>query len=231
MTSGSQTGCMTLPGIAERQIMNSIDGKPIAISVVPTAANAITRSVRTRGTVLDTTAELGRFFAETERRAFRLAEIATGNREEALDILQDAMTKLVEKYADRNRDEWGPLFHTILQSRIRDWYRRSSVRNRFRTWFGSQFGEDDAYDPIQAAEDPAGRSPEELTETGQGMAALESAIRGLPLRQQQAFMLRALEGLDVAETAAAMQCSQGSVKTHYSRAVHTLRDQLGEFRP
>ncbi|MCG8324003.1 MAG: RNA polymerase sigma factor [Thiotrichales bacterium] len=186
-------------------------------------------SGRTRGIKLDRTAELEQFFIETERRAFRIAEIATGSREDALDILQDAMYKLVEKYSDRNREEWGALFHTILQSRIKDWYRRNSVRNRFRSWFGSSAGEDDDYDPIQTAPDPAGRSPERLAEAGQGMEALEGAIRTLPLRQQQAFILRVFEGLDVAATATAMSCSEGSVKTHYSRAVHALRDQLGEY--
>ncbi len=182
-----------------------------------------------RGTTLDQTAELERFFSETEKRAFRIAEIATGNREEALDILQDAMYKLVEKYADRNRDEWGALFHTILQSRIKDWYRRNAVRNRFRTWFSGSAHEAEYADPIQAAPDPGGRTPEQLAATDQGIQALENAIRVLPLRQQQAFILRTFEGLDVEATARAMACSQGSVKTHYSRAVHSLRDKLGEF--
>ena len=181
-----------------------------------------------RGTILDQTTELEGFFRDTERRAFRIAEIATGNREDALDILQDAMFKLVEKYADRNREEWGPLFHTILQSRIKDWYRRNTVRNRFRSWFGSNPGDDDDKDPVQTAADPGGRTPEQLVETGQDMAALESAIRKLPLRQQQAFMLRTFEEMDVATTAKVMACSEGSVKTHYSRAIHTLRDQLGD---
>ncbi len=186
-------------------------------------------SFRTRGQTLDRSAELERFFAESERRAFRMAEIATGNRDEALDILQDAMFKLVEKYSDRDTKEWGPLFHTILQSRIKDWYRRNSVRNRFRTWFGSSTDDEDGYDPIQTAEDHDGRTPEQLVQTNQDMIVLEAAIRALTLRQQQAFMLRMFEGMNVAETARVMKCSEGSVKTHYSRAVHSLREQLGEF--
>lgn len=220
-----------LPAIGNQLIMESAGCGFIEPPPVHCAYENEARLKQARGITLDQTAELERFFSETERRAFRIAEIATGNREDALDILQDAMFKLVEKYADRNQDEWGPLFHTILQSRIKDWYRRNSVRNRFRSWFGNSTNEEDDYDPIQTAPDPDGRTPEQLAETGQGMIILETAIRKLPLRQQQAFMLRALEGLDVAGTASAMGCSEGSVKTHYSRAIHSLRDQLGEIRP
>ncbi len=185
---------------------------------------------RDRSKTLDHSVELERFLAETERRAFRLAEIATGNRDEALDILQDAMSKLVEKYADRDPSEWGALFQTILQSRIRDWYRRSAVRNRFRVWFSATGDDDDREDPVQTAADMAGRSPQQQLETAEQMQILEQGIRALPLRQQQAFMLRALEGYDVAETAKAMQCSEGSVKTHYSRAMHSLRDRLEGYQ-
>ena len=154
--------------------------------------------------------------------------MATGNTDDALDILQDSMLKLAQKYADRNPAEWGPLFHTILQSRIRDHYRKSKVRNRFRVWFGADPAEDPA-DPIQTLADPAGRLPEQELDAGRGMERLAEAVQALPLRQQQAFMLRALEGLDVADTARAMRCSEGSVKTHYSRAVHVLREKLGDF--
>ncbi len=185
----------------------------------------------TRGKTLDQSQELERFFKEVERRGFRMAEVATGNREEALDILQDAMFKLVEKYSDRNPEEWGPLFTRILQSRIKDWYRRSIVRNRFRVWFGHKDDNDSSIDAIQTAEDTRAKRPEESLAQDHSMTVLAGAVRELPLRQQQAFMLRALEGLDVAETASAMMCSEGSVKTHYSRAVRKLREQLGEHWP
>ena len=158
-----------------------------------------------------------------------MVEIATGNREDALDILQDAMFKLVEKYASRQPEEWGALFHTILQSRINDWYRRSAIRNRFRVWFGR--GDDDDEDPVQTVADDRGRSPEQNVQFSRSMDTLDQAIRSLPLRQQQAFMLRIFEGLDIAQTALIMKCSEGSVKTHYSRAVHTLREKLDDHWP
>lgn len=162
-----------------------------------------------------------------EKRAFRIAEIATGNREDALDILQDAMYKLVQKYATRGPEEWGPLFQTILQSRINDWYRRTAVRNRFRVWFRF-VAEEDPQEPVQGLEDKQARRPEEQLDSLRSMEDLEKALRELPARQFQAFVLRVWEGMDVAQTANVMKCSQGSVKTHYSRAVHALREKLGE---
>lgn len=154
-----------------------------------------------------------------------MAEIATGNQEEALDILQDAMFKLTEKYADRDAKEWGPLFTTILQSRIKDWYRRHQVRNRFRVWFG-KMDDEGQIDPLQQAEDKSARTPEQLLQADRRIDELDQAVHALPLRQQQAFLLRTWEGYSVKETAQAMKCSAGSVKTHYSRAVHSLRDKL-----
>jgi len=171
--------------------------------------------------------KLNRFLAEVEKRALRIAEISIRDRDEALDLVQDAMIKLVRNYADRPAEEWTPLFYRILQNRIRDWQRRQAVRNRVMVWFGKG-SEDNDYDPIAAAPDPAGRAPDEELQTGQAMESLEEAITGLPARQREAFMLRTFEGLGVAGTAAAMGCSEGSVKTHYSRAVHSLRETLGE---
>jgi RNA polymerase sigma-70 factor, ECF subfamily len=168
---------------------------------------------------------LERFLAGVERRAYRMARLATGNSDDALDIVQDAMLKLVEKYADRGEAELGPLFHCIMQSRIRDWYRRSSVRNRLRSWLGN---DDDEEDALQLVADPAGRGPDEILEARGGIEALDVALGSLPLRQQQVFLLRAWEGLDVKDTARAMGCAEGSVKTHYSRALAALRVKLGE---
>lgn len=172
-------------------------------------------------------ARLNRFFADVEKRALRIAEINIRDRDEALDLVQDAMLRLARNYADRPEEEWTPLFYQILQNRTRDWQRRQAVRNRVMEFFG-RGNEDDDYDPIAAAPDPSGRAPDEELETHEAMERLEVAIAALPGRQREAFMLRTFEGLNVAGTAAAMQCSDGSVKTHYSRAIHSLRETLGE---
>ena len=172
--------------------------------------------------------QLGEFLAEVERRALRIAEIAVRDRDEALDLVQDAMIKLVQSYSDRDSEEWPPLFYRILQNGVRDWHRRQAVRNRVMVWFGKAKPGDNDYDVIAAAPDPAGRSPDEQLENSEAMQDMEIAVHELPTRQREAFMLRTFEGLDVAGTATAMGCSQGSVKTHYSRAVHALREKLGE---
>ncbi len=175
--------------------------------------------------------QLNRFLADVERRALRIAEIGVRDRDEALDLVQEAMIKLVRRYADRSQEEWTPLFYRILQNGVRDWHRRRAVRNRVMVWFRRRPGEDDDYDAVAAAPDPDGRTPEEVLQNREAMQSLEDAVRDLPLRQQEAFMLRTFEGMDVATTAAAMGCSEGTVKTHYSRAVHTLRDRLDDHRP
>jgi len=184
---------------------------------------------RTREKHLDSQAALDRFLSGVERRALRMAELATGSRDEALDIVQDAMLVLVRRYSGHGESEWGPLFHRILQTRILDWYRRGRVRHKWLAWLSPRDGEEE--DPLAALPDPDTRRPEDLVGNRRAGAALETALRALPLRQQQAFLLRTWEGLDVAATAAAMGCSQGSVKTHYSRAVHTLRGLLEDHWP
>jgi RNA polymerase sigma-70 factor (ECF subfamily) len=172
--------------------------------------------------------QLNRFLGGVERRALRFAEIAVRDRDEALDLVQDAMIKLARNYASHPEKEWTPLFYRILQNGIRDWHRRQMVRNRVMVWFGRSQDPEDDYDPVARAPDPMGRTPDEQIETRQAMQKLEDAVADLPARQREAFMLRTFEGLDVAGTAVAMGCSEGSVKTHYSRAVHTLREELGE---
>lgn len=152
--------------------------------------------------------------------------------ESALDIVQDAMMKLAEKYADRPLDEMPMLFQRILQNAIRDWFRRQKVRSTWTTLFSSFGGKDededfDILESIQAEDDvniPV--SPSAQLEQAQLLTIIERSIEKLPGRQREAFMLRYWEELDVAETAAAMGCSQGSVKTHCSRAVHALSVML-----
>jgi RNA polymerase sigma-70 factor (ECF subfamily) len=172
--------------------------------------------------------QLNQFLAEVERRALRMAEIAVRDRDDALDLVQDAMIKLARKYANRPSTEWAPLFFRILQNGIRDWHRRQKVRNRVMVWFGRSTSGDDDYDFTANVADPAGRTPDEQLQTNEAMQQLELAVQNLPNRQREAFMLRTFQGLNVAATATAMGCSDGSVKTHYSRAIHSLRDTLGE---
>ena len=191
------------------------------------------RPARVREGSLDATRELERFLKDVERRAFRIAEIALRNADDALDVVQEAMIQLARTYADRPSEEWKPLFHRILQNRIHDYQRRRRTRSKVIAWWtgGTREDEEDAPpDPIDAAVSPEA-APGARLEQAQAMAALEVALRKLPDRQQQAFLLRSLEGLDVAETAQAMGCSEGSVKTHYFRALKSLREQLGEHWP
>ncbi len=191
-------------------------------------AVSCTREYSTGAETLQRERQLNQFLAEVERRALRIAEIAVRDRDEALDLVQDAMIKLARSYSGRPAEEWPPLFYRILQNGVRDWHRRQKVRNRVMVWFGrGAVGEDD-YDIAASAPDPTGRSPDDLLQTHEAMQRLEVSIQQLPGRQREAFMLRTFEGLDVAGTAVAMGCSEGSVKTHYSRAVHSLRDKLGD---
>ncbi|MDE2448821.1 MAG: RNA polymerase sigma factor [Gammaproteobacteria bacterium] len=172
---------------------------------------------------------LSQFLAGVEVRAFKIAQAALRHEDDALDAVQDAMLQLARAYSDRPAEEWKPLFYRILENRIRDMQRRRTVRNRVMSWlpFRSD-SEEDEPDPIAQASsnEPL---PMRRLEIEEAMSALEKALGALPRRQQQAFMLRTLEGLDVAQTARAMGCSEGSVKTHYFRALQTLRAQLGEL--
>lgn len=177
----------------------------------------------------DTDQQMQAFLAGIEDRAFRIAQIATRDRDEALELIQDSMMKLVQNYSGQNEDEWKPLFYSILQSRIRDWHRRQAVRNRFRTWFVRHDDEDeeDALDQYPAAE---ACEPSIRLENEQFISRLNQELGALPYRQQQVFLLRVWEGLDITQTAAVMQCSESSVKTHHARALEKLREQLEELR-
>jgi RNA polymerase sigma-70 factor (ECF subfamily) len=178
---------------------------------------------------LDHTKELDKFLAEVERRAFRIAQVSLRDEDDALDVVQDAMLKLARNYSARPSAEWRPLFYRILENGIRDLQRRRAVRKRLMVWLPGpkEDPDDEAQDPLDTVA-AGGADVPELLMQGQAMVKLETSLRALPARQREAFMLRNFEGMDVAETARAMGCSEGSVKTHYSRAVHTLREQLGE---
>lgn len=168
---------------------------------------------------------LDAFLRSVGRRAQVMAEIATRDRDAALDIVQDSMLALVSRYAHKPPTEWGPLFQTILQSRIMDWFRSRTRRSRWMTWLAPSADDPDA-DPWADIPEQASSDPALLLERARDMETVQAALSALPLRQQQAFMLRIWEGLDTAETAAAMACSEGSVKTHLSRAMHAMRARL-----
>jgi RNA polymerase sigma-70 factor, ECF subfamily len=172
---------------------------------------------------------LNQFLAGVELKAFKIAQAALRNEDDALDAVQDAMLQLARAYAGRPAEEWKPLFYRILENRIRDMQRRRTVRGRVLAWvpFRGDADEEEP-DPIAQAPSPDPQ-PVRRLELDEAMGALEKALDALPRRQQQAFLLRTLEGLDVAETATAMGCSEGSVKTHYFRAVQALRAQLGDL--
>src|SRR5579862_3239854 len=172
---------------------------------------------------------LNQFLAGVELKAFKIAQAALRHEDDALDAVQDAMLQLARAYSQRPAEEWKPLFYRILENRIRDMQRRRTVRGRVLAWLPARGEDDDEdFDPIAQAPSTEPQ-PVRRLEIDEAMGALEKALQGLPRRQQQAFLLRSLEGLDVAETATAMGCSQGSVKTHYFRAVQALRAQLGEL--
>lgn len=176
--------------------------------------------------------QMNQFLMSVEKKAFRMAELAVSNREDAMDIVQDSMLILARKYAKRPATEWPPLFFRILQNRIRDCYRRRASHNKLFSFFTAFRGEDDeALDIGQMHPSPEVTEPEARSVLDGATEEVERALAALPLRQRQAFLLRSWEGLSVADTATAMDCSEGSVKTHYSRAVHRLRDALGAHWP
>jgi len=167
-----------------------------------------------------------------ERRAFKQAVYAVRDDEAALDITQDAMLRLTERYGDRPAPELPLLFQRILQNAIRDWFRRQRVRNLWVTLFSalSPGREDDDQDPLEtlhAADGSNAQEPaEDRLEQAQILEIIEKEIQRLPGRQREAFLMRYWEELDVAQTARAMGCSEGSVKTHCSRATHALATAL-----
>jgi RNA polymerase sigma-70 factor (ECF subfamily) len=169
------------------------------------------------------------FLAEIQGRAFRMAHLATGNRDDALDIVQDAMIKLVQKYSTHDKASWKPLFYSILESRILDWHRRQQVRNRFRSWLHWD-ADEEAEDALEQQPAETYSIPDFQLQDAQFMQSLEAALKDLPLRQQQVFLLRLWEGMDISQTAVAMQCSESSVKTHYARALEKLREALKDHQ-
>jgi len=181
-----------------------------------------------RGKKLSTPAELSQFLISVERRAYKHALFAVRDSHTALDIVQDAMLKLTEKYGGKPAEELPLLFHRILQNTIRDHYRRQKVRTAWITLFSGLQSkhQEEEFDPLDVLQDGENQTapavPDASLQQKQLIALIEQALSDLPARQREAFLLRYWEGLDTIETAAVMGCTEGSVKTHCSRAVHTL---------
>lgn len=174
--------------------------------------------------------ELSAFLEGVEKRAFKQAVFAVRDEEAALDIVQDAMLRLAEKYGHRPVGELPLLFHRIVQNAIRDWFRRQKVRSLWTTLFSSlgSRDEEEDQDPLETLEAAGGveASGGDALEQRQVIEIIEQELARLPARQREAFIMRYWEELDVAETARAMGCSEGSVKTHCSRAAHALAAAL-----
>ena len=177
--------------------------------------------------------ELSDFLESVERRAFKQAVYAVRKDESALDIVQDAMIKLADKYGDKPIAELPLLFQRILQNTIHDYFRREKVRSTWISLFSgltSDNNDHDNFDLLESYEAEEGtqaaESSADMVERAQVLAVIEAEVKKLPARQREAFLMRYWQDMDVAETAAAMGCSQGSVKTHCSRATHTLAQAL-----
>ena len=172
--------------------------------------------------------ELSQFLRSIERRAFKRTAFTVRDDDAALDIVQDAMIRLAERYADRPAAEWPMLFQRILSNATMDWFRRQKVRQAAVANFSdlegtSEEGADhDLLESLLSAAGSEADTPADALARGQILQAIEAALSDLPARQREAFLLRYWEDFDVAETALAMGCSEGSVKTHCSRAVHAL---------
>lgn len=176
--------------------------------------------------------ELSDFLKSVEKRAFKRAVYTVRNDDAALDIVQDAMIRLAEKYADKPTNELPLLFQRILSNAMMDWFRRERVRSGVMQNMSDFEGSDDGgdFDLLEslATLDASltGESASDTVSRGQMMAKIEEQVAQLPARQREAFLLRYWEEFDVAETASLMGCSEGSVKTHCSRAVAALARAL-----
>ncbi|MFV1921932.1 MAG: RNA polymerase sigma factor [Methylotenera sp.] len=174
--------------------------------------------------------ELSEFLEGIERRAFKQTVYAVRDEHAALDIVQDAMLKLAEKYPHNPVEEYPMLFQRILQNTMRDFWRRQKVRNIWTSLlssFGSNSEDGENRDPLDTIDvsDPA-QNPAEQVENSQTLQIIEKSLAKLPARQREAFVLRYWEEMSVAETAESMGCSEGSVKTHCSRALHAMVTML-----
>lgn len=175
----------------------------------------------------NTRQQLDCFLAQYETEAYKLAFVITQNRDDALELVQDSMLKLVQKYCRKSAAEWRLLFFRILQNRLRDYQRRKSLRQLFHLQ-PSKTQQPEDPDELDQIRDTHTQAPDSSLHSDNTIHSIQLAIQQLPLRQQQVFLLRAWQEFSTRETAFALSISEGSVKTHYKRAIDQLRSQLGE---
>lgn len=171
------------------------------------------------------------FIQQVSGRALMMMESATSHHDVARDLVQESFISLHQHYANRPSSEWVPLFYTILNNRLMDWRRQEIRKNKRFGWFKPTLVEDTELDASLLIEDEQNIDPADFISKEFTLQEIQKAIARLPARQQQAFMLRAWENLDTKTTASIMDCSEGSVKTHYHRAIQTLRSHLSQFNP
>ena len=172
-------------------------------------------------------ASIDAFLMHVEKKGYRIALLAVGQHADAIDILQDAMMKLVSNYQERPSKEWKPLFYRILNNRITDFHRQQKMKNLFFFW-RSNDDEDESDALHESITDEKGEEPVKQLDKEMQQQDILQELEKLPVKQQQCFLLRSWEGLSVADTAQAMGCSQGTVKTHFFRAVQKLKAVLEE---
>jgi len=171
-------------------------------------------------------ARIDRFLSSVQNSGYRMAQLATSNRDDALELVQESMMQLVKRYSDRPDNELKVLFYRILSSKTTDWYRKTAFRSKFHAFFSNQSYQQG--DPVQQLTADYQLPASEELENTRMIENLMMALKKLSKRQHQTFLLRAWQGFNVKETATIMGCSTGSVKTHYSRALQMLRTQLGD---
>ena len=202
-------------------------GFSISMDLAPKQSNAADASV------LKSTAEsrLKNFMHEVTGRALVMMESATQNQHGmAMDLVQEAFISLHKSYADKSTEEWYPLFYTILNNKLQDWRRKEARRAQPFSFFRKVSLEEDDIE-LNDVVDESTPNPFELIDQAVTTEEIQEAIAQLPARQQQAFMLRAWEGFDTHTTAQIMNCTEGSVKTHYHRAIQGLRASLAHLNP
>jgi len=183
----------------------------------------------TEETVNQRRIRLDRFLASIQGSGYRMAQLATSNKDDALELVQETMLQLVKRYAELPNNELKILFYKILNSRITDWYRKTAFRRQFHKVFSSKSYEQN--NPIEHLSNEQQQTEDERLTTSEELEQLIIALASLSNRQKQVFLLRAWQGFNVKETASIVGCSAGSVKTHYSRAIKALKRTLTKYLP